>query len=308
MSAVLVVGLPRSGTSWTGRVVGKADGAEFVHEPDGDHEPFAIRAKRGYGRHIALANDVDLPDYERLWAGAFSGGDRFPSFRSRVAERLFETATLANRSAARRLEPIPLRLRAGLMLSEPFGPIPNADHVVVKSVHASLCIEWITTRFQPRVLIVERDPRNVLASWMELGMGGDKRENQQLAHYAKATWDIASPPPDAPKIVTRAFVFGVLASALRAAAQRNSDWVVASHESLCVDSYARFDALLQQLGLTFGARAQEYLAASDQQGTGFRTQRVTQDQPEKWRERLSSDDVELLTQELARFPFAFIGA
>ncbi len=306
MSRVLVVGLPRSGTSWTGRVVGKADGAAFVHEPDGDHVPYAIRAKRGYGRHIDLDADTELPEYERLWAGAFEGGDRFPSLRSRIAERLFETATLAQRSAARRNESIPVRLRAALVLSEPSGAVAGAQHVVVKTVHSALSVEWITRRFNPRVLIVERDPRNVLASWMELGMGGDKRENVQLAHYAMRTWGLAAPAGDAPKIVVRAFVFGVLASALRAAAQRHPDWVVASHEDLCIEPRARFAALLGEFGLTFGEEAERYLETSDRAGEGFRTQRVARDQPEKWRERLSTEDVKMLCGELERFPFPLV--
>ena len=302
MTRVLVVGLPRSGTSWTGRVVGKADGAVFVHEPDGEHEAFAIRAKRGFMRHLDVSPDVDLPDYERLWEGAFAGGHRIPNTRARVAERLFETATLAQRSAARRGEGAPLRLRVALSLAVPLGPVAGAEHVVVKSVHSSLSLEWVTRRFQPRVLVIERDARNVMASWMDLGMGGDKRENPMLAAYAKRVWNIAPPPDDAPKIVARTFVFAVLASALRDAAQRNPDWIVARHEDLCIDSAQRFGSLLPQLGLTLGDRALDYLAESDQAGAGFRTRRVTRDEPEKWKQRLSADDVARMTDELARFP------
>ena len=51
----------------------------------------------------------------------------------------------------------------------------------------------------------------VIALQFELGMGGDKRENVQLADFALRTWGIASPPADAPRIVQRTFVFGVLA-------------------------------------------------------------------------------------------------
>ena len=307
MTRVLLAGLPRSGTSWTGRVVGRADGATFVHEPDGEHEPFAIRAKRGYGRHIVLDPDTAAPEYERLWSGAFAGGDRTPNLRARVAERLFETASLQERSAARRGESVSMRMRAALALAVPPGPVPEARHVVVKSVHCALSIEWIVQRFSPTVLVVERDPRNVMASWMDLGMGGDRRENEVLARVASERWGLEAPPSDAPKLVQRTFVFGVLATALREAAQRNPTWIVASHDDLCRDPEPKFAALLERLGLEYGEAAHEYVVGSDRAGEGFRTQRRTRDQPEKWRERLTPEDAAAIEQELDRFPVRLIG-
>lgn len=288
-------------------MVGRADGAVFVHEPDGEHEPFAIRAKRGYGRHIVLDPATELPDYERLWAGAFAGGDRTPSLRARVAERLFETASLQERSAARRGEPVSARMRAALALAVAPGPVEGARHVVVKSVHTALSIEWVVQRFSPAVLVVERDPRNVMTSWMQLGMGGDKRENAVLAEVARTRWGIEPPGDDASKLVQRTFVFGVLATALREAAARNPGWVVASHDDLCRDPEANFRSLLTRLGLEYGDAAHEYVVGSDRAGAGFRTQRVTRDQPDKWRELLTPDDAAAIETELARFPVRLIG-
>lgn len=306
VTRVLVAGLPRSGTSWVCRAIGRARGAVFVHEPDGDHEAFAVRAKRGYGRHIALEPGDAAPDYERLWAGAFAGGDRLPNLRARVAERLFETAPLRDRSAARRGEPTSWRLRTALALSVPPGPVA-AEHVVAKSVHAALAIEWIDAHFAPAIVVVERDPRNVIASWLEHGIGGDRAENAQLAQTAQRRWGIGAPPADAPKIVQRTFVFGVLATSLREAAHRHPEWLVVSHDELCIDPRRSFRAVVARLGIEWDAAIDDYLDASNVDGAGFRTKRATAEQPDNWRTRLAADDVARLTDELARFPHELSG-
>src|SRR5205823_1469687 len=74
---ILVAGLPRSGTTWVGEVLGHTAGARYLHEPD-NHllRPEAWWAKRGLGPYPELAPEQDAPGYEQLWALAFSGGVR----------------------------------------------------------------------------------------------------------------------------------------------------------------------------------------------------------------------------------------
>ena len=302
MARVLIAGLPRSGTSWVGRVIGAAEGARFVHEPDGDYEPFAIRAKRGHARHIALDAHADLPAYNQLWSSAFAGGVRPTTIRARLAKRLVDSASLNERWDARRGAPTSVRMRAVLALAEPLEPDPGATHIVVKSVHCALAIEWIAAQFDPLVVVVERDPRNVLASWMKLGMGGDRHENVLLAKVARDRWGLEPPSENAPKIVQRTFVFGVLACGLREAASRHPQWIIVSHDDVCVDPMSKFRVVFDRLGLGFGDRAGGYISESNRPGEGFRTARLTSEQPTKWRDQLTENDVALVAQELRRFP------
>ena len=74
---VLVAGLPRSGTTWVGEVLGRTAGARYLHEPD-NHllRPEAWWAKRRLGPYPELDPGDDAADYERLWALAFAGGPR----------------------------------------------------------------------------------------------------------------------------------------------------------------------------------------------------------------------------------------
>ena len=74
-SRVLVAGLPRSGTTWVGEVLGRTAGARYLHEPD-NHlvRPDAWWAKRRFGPYPELSPGAAGGDYERLWALAFAGG------------------------------------------------------------------------------------------------------------------------------------------------------------------------------------------------------------------------------------------
>jgi len=174
--------------------------------------------------------------------------------------------------------------------------------VVVKSVMSALCLEWITDRFQPRVLVVERNPLNVLASWSELGYVRNRRETAALIVHARHRWGVEPPAADAPHLALQAFVFAVLTSALREAADRHPEWVRATHEDLCVDTQVRFAALASELDLVWGDRATRFVTESDADGTPYRTQRRTEEQPDRWRERLDADQVATIRAVLGRFP------
>lgn len=302
MSRLLIVGVPRSGTTWIGQTLGHTEGAVYVNEPDGDHDPFAFRARRGHLIAPALAPGDAAPDYARLWAGAFAGGRPPRALRARVARRLYASTPLADRWEAWLGGPVSVRLRLAAALALPREAIPEAEHVVVKSVRSELSVEWIAARFSPTVLVVERNPLNVLSSWVELGYVRDPREAAAVGAHARTRWGIDPPGAGEPALVHQAFTYATLTAALRDAALHHADWITAYHEDLCTDSVARFRELAARLGLGWGDTAEEFLADSNREGSGYRTQRRTEDQPDRWRERLAPEQVETIRATLARFP------
>ena len=89
MGRVLLAGVPRSGTSWTGEALGHAANVAYVDEPDGFRDAFAFRVMMRYGENPALAPGEDAPEYERLWAGAFAGGRAPSGLKARLAQRAY---------------------------------------------------------------------------------------------------------------------------------------------------------------------------------------------------------------------------
>jgi hypothetical protein len=99
----------------------------------------------------------------------------------------------------------------------------------------------------------------------------------------------------------------VLASALREASRRHPEWTVVTHEHLCVETERRFADVAAALGLAWGDAARAFLVASDVPGSGYRTERPTASQPERWRERLDADQVATIRATLQPFPHDLLG-
>lgn len=75
MTRVLVVGMPRSGSTWTAEILGLAEGTRALQEPDNpDNNPAAVAVRSVRGWHPTLEVGQAAPDYQRLWDLAFAGG------------------------------------------------------------------------------------------------------------------------------------------------------------------------------------------------------------------------------------------
>ena len=305
MSALLIAGVPRSGTTWIGRALGHTDGTAYVNEPDGFRDPLAFRVMVDRGENPVLVPGEDAPDIERLWAGALAGGREAGTVRDRAARLLYDRSPLEARRSARAAGRATGTLGVAARLAVP-RVADAASRVVVKTVQSALSLEWVSDRFSPRVLLIERNPFNVLSSWHELGYVRNPRETAAITAYARRQWDIDAPPDGAPHIATQAFVFGVLTAALRDAASRHPDWSRARHEDLCIDTVPRFRALAAEVGLVWGEDAERFLTDSDRDGTPYRTQRRTEEQPDRWRDRLDPNQVATIRDVLARFPHALV--
>src|SRR5437868_6400530 len=115
---VLVVGVPRSGTSWIGYVLSRAPGAIYVNEPDSPEvNPSAAGIRSGVWEHGSLGRDDEAPpEYEALWTTAFHPprGGRFRRHaRTVVVKSVKSHPTLE--WVAERFEPKILIVRANLL-------------------------------------------------------------------------------------------------------------------------------------------------------------------------------------------------
>lgn len=79
MSTVLVVGVPRSGTTWVATILSKCRDTAFVNEPDDERRSnFARDAKKGLGRYPIIApydrgrvGESSIVKYQNLWMRSF---------------------------------------------------------------------------------------------------------------------------------------------------------------------------------------------------------------------------------------------
>ncbi len=282
---VLVAGLPRSGTTWVGEVLGHTAGARYLHEPD-NHlvRPDAWWAKRRLGPFPELVPGDDAGDYERLWARAFAGGPRQSGLYAGARLLHHAGATVVSGRLASRRRP----RRAA-------GPL------VVKSVHCARALEWTVDRFHPAVVVVERHPFGVISSWRKLGWDDFLDTDRAALRYSAAVLGVEPPPPGAPWLERAAWHYGLLSSYLERARRRHPDWLVVRHESLCAGPEPAFRRLAARLNLSFTDETARFLAASNRPGDGYSTHRLWHEQIDGGRRRLIPAERALVLTTLDAF-------
>jgi hypothetical protein len=280
-----------------------------VHEPDGTHDPSAFRAKLTQFAQPMLddaAPRTAAPELAALFDGALAGGALAGTWRDQLARRAWSGVTDDERAVARRTGKLSPRLRVALRAAQPRVAVEDAEHVIVKTVTSAFCVEWIVRHCAPsNVGIITRHPLNVIASWRDFEwtppFGPQYRAMRVRAHDR---WGVELPPPDAPPFVRAAAVAGALGYALYEARSRHPDWIDISHDDLCVDAAARFPDVAHRLGLVWTDDAAEHLEHTNRRGEGYATERVTAEQPDRWRTRLDAEEIAAATEMLSRFPGA----
>jgi len=300
---LVVVGLPRSGTTWTTRVLGAGPDFHNLGEPDNeDFYPSAIHAKRRLGRYPVLDPGDSAPPYRALWDWILHGA---PESARTTRARLILGPGSRDRIFDGRLDAVG-RL-AGLLARNPdphSSDILFGRRVIAKSIHAQLALDWLASEFDIDVLVLVRHPASVLASWLEVNLKDARNETLETRADVRARfltpWGVPDPGPD--PIERMSWKIGLLSSALEDSIARHPDWVVRSHEAMCADPDVEFRRLFAELRIDWNPHAEEYLRDHDTPGVGFDVRRVAAEMPDSWQRRLDDDQLATLRKVFQWFP------
>jgi len=301
---LVLVGMPRSGTSWTMAAIATDSSLYRVQEPDNEtRTPSAIWAKHRTGRFPVLAPGEEDQEYRSLWLWIMAGA--YQTRRLRVAKELLRRVRAGGRRRFHQGRFSPLMQAAGTLAARPNArPAPAlASHrLFVKTVMAPLSIEWLASEFPVEVLVLLRHPGNVLASWtsMDLSLEFARLDDRPAIRRRIDSGEL--PRPGSGDFERLAWQVGLLSLGLEEAAARNPGWVVRTHEDLCIEPSRKFRDLFEDLGLNWNPQVEEFLEVNDRPGEGFRTQRTASDQPGAWKVRLNSEQIATMQRVLAEFP------
>jgi hypothetical protein len=303
--AVLLVGTARSGTTWTARTLARAAGTVLINEPDNvDANPASKQSatQRGFGPYRVLEPGADEGPYETLWRLALAG--RLPR---RTGARL---------GAARMVLRLPQAVRRPVMAAAARGIESTTPPrlAIVKSVLCHFSLEWIAQRFEPRVVVMQRNPLNVVSSWHELDVHAyDLHLRADIRERFAEPMGVPPPPAaDGSRLATIAWWVGFLNAVLASSLERHPEWMLLTHERLIQDSVAEFHALYRDLGLAWTSETQSFLTESGYNRPTFRRsdwvddgragREVSQAQGGRWRDRLSAEQVDEVRAVLEAFP------
>ena len=303
---LVLAGIPRSGTTWTMRALAADPVLLPIMEPDNEARSApAIWAKRTSGRYPVLGPGDRDDRLRALWTWVLDGAptDR----RIHATELLLRAVRPAEHRRYYQGQRAPLMQIAGLVGAPPThrrSAVPTGRRTFVKTVYMPLAMEWLTSQFEVDVLVLFRHPGNVLASWLSLDLH-DRYVRLDRDPVIRGMVDRGELPLPGPDPFERlVWQVGVLDLALERSLARQPTWVSRTHEELCVDPIARFTQLYAELGLTWNEQAEEYLVSNDRPGEGFPTQRVSADQAEVWKQRLTPEQIATMQRVLAQFPLS----
>ena len=293
---IVLLGVARSGTTWLASAMGHARSTRVVREPDNvDADPQGRAVGRmGFGPYPIIDRGTDSPQFRALWDVSFSG--RVPNRRG------------ARRAAGMVMRRLPRALREPLFrrTARTLAALPGrAPHVVVKSTYGIFAIDWLLDNYGPRVVVLQRHPLNVIASWVDVGIHGfDLLDRPLIRERFLDPLVIAPLPRDASQLEIVAEWVGLLAFVLSQQVARHPEWLVVTHEDLCVDPPVRIRSVCEQLGLEWTEAADGFVRDSNRPGEGFSQFRRFSDLPERWRQRFSDDEIVRIEAVLRRFPSA----
>lgn len=295
---VLVVGAARSGTSWLIRALAAAPNTKYYYEPDNiDADPTNTRpvGRSGFGPYPILKPGDDGGGYRAIWDAAFAG--RLPDFGQDTGLKL---------TVARTALKVPNSVRDPLtrLAAKGLTMLPaTVDRVAIKTIYALFSLDWLIENYHPSVLVIQRNPLNVISSWRELKIPGfDLTTRPQILSEYRDRFKGDPPGQDASELTKIAWQVGLLTTAIGDALDRYPDWLLADHEDLCIEPERKMKALAERMNIPWTEQSEAFLNESNRPGEGLKPVRVTAEQPFRWKKRLSDDEVTEITEVLERFP------
>jgi len=282
---LLLLGVPRSGSTWLAEVLACATDRTLVMEPDDAYRwPEAFEAKRGLGDYPTTPMARSSSPFRDLWQLSLTEPRRFSiDRRDARTEALAQQPPSLTRGAVG-----DGRTRNGL--SPEGGPEQQlakpAGEILVKTVNACLCAAVISEWLGAEVIALTRDLRKVISSWTL--MAGFEPEDLHLDSWVS---EYVLKGVQIPFLRTRlekiAWTVATLDLSLKATCRRNS-WLVISHEELVEDPHERIIDVLASCGLKCNGGVHEFIDSRRAPGSGFETQRSSE-QLGQWEARLTKD-------------------
>jgi hypothetical protein len=247
---VVVTGMPRSGTSWVGKILQASRQLVYVNEPMNPqhppgHSPGVLNAR------IAHRYQYICADNESPW---------IPAFADTVALRYQFLAELA---ANRRPYDLGRMVKYGTTFT--LGRL-TSKRALIDDPFALLSVPWLVDRFESDAIILVRDPVAIAGSWHALGYVADMHD---LLNQPTLLRDYLTPyEADLRRMHNSDDTIGRLCTLWRAlhgavAAMQKRDGVfIYRYEDIVRAPQLEFRRMYSDCNLSWNERTKQWIAAS----------------------------------------------
>jgi hypothetical protein len=295
--AILVTGMPRTATSWVGKMLEASGALVYVNEPLNPQRPPG-RSPGVLRAEVEHAFQYISEENERVW---------LPAFRDTVRLRYHPLAELRRNHRPYDLLRA-LKYTAGFALGRLRG-----RRALLDDPYAVFAAPWLARRVGCRVVVTVRDPVATVSSWRRLGWTPRLAEllaqpalvRDRLERFAP---ELEAALADGTDGVERAgLLWRVIYGTVAGYRAEIPGLEVVRHEDLSADPVPAFATLYRRLGLPFGPVAERAIVAATSAGSGGGAMRwsvsaggVSKTAARRldsranlqvWRERLTDDEV-----------------
>ncbi|GGS90547.1 sulfotransferase family protein [Planobispora rosea] len=247
MTPVLVTGLPRSGTSWTGRMLAAGGELVYVNEPL-NPLPRPGRSPGVLNADVTHRFQYISADDDEVWLRAFT-----------------DTVTLRYRFLAelrRNRAPYDLArmLRYGTAFT--FGRL-TGRRALLDDPFALLSAGWFAERLGCRVIVLIRDPVAFTGSWQRLGWTvyfHELLEQPSLVRDHPRVEELRPLVGSQDRLAKAAALWRVSTAVVTDLAARHSEILLVSYEELAADPLRGFRRLYEWADLAWSPRAESRIS------------------------------------------------
>lgn len=272
---ILVSGSHRSGSTWTGKVIAKAKGVRYVHEP------FNIRIYRPYSPLKYT--------FEYL-----NGSPK--SHQEEVRNYINSFSTLYSPYNLKKLVNFnPLRDRKHAF--DDFNAV-FADRAIIKDPIALMSAEWIDENFDWDIVILIRHPAAFVASLKVKNWQFNFRQyrdqnllmkdfmmdySAMIDEYIEHKKDIAD---------QGILLWNIIHDIISYYREKHNNWYFVKHEDLSMNPIAEFEKMFSFLNLEFDNEVKKYIEESTSSEARTELTRNSIRNIKAWKRRLSTKEIE----------------
>jgi hypothetical protein len=317
MQRILLAGLPRSGSTWVGKILSKAEKAYYYHEPDNEKRyALTYHYKRKLHRFPYLNKDDSSKELFALWNMVFEGrmpmgpinylfkrcltpfgleieqeiAGKSKSNFSQVIGREKNYAAFKF-SIAKKIADKRYGLnRFSVHFTSQLDPLPKT--LIIKSVHCLLSLPWIDNNFSPTTIVLLRHPYNIISSYLNMKLPDAYRnifsQNRFVTEYiGELDPKLIYINRNGTYLQKVAIEIGATYYFIQKEAKKNKNWIISFHEDFCSNSTQKFNELFNKSGLKWNSEVEKLIDKSNKYGNGYSINRVSYKEIEKWKKCLT---------------------
>lgn len=320
LNNIILIGPPRSGSSWISNVLGQSPNLKLIHEPDNErHNILAWLLKKNNPRFPSSASINSSVQLKKLYDLSYTG---YPLNQKNLFDRIIKQAigfkisdvenTLKkyqltdsqNNYSLNRKEKNILKISLAIQRIHAF--IHRDKRLLIKSVHAIHGFDYFMERDDLQPLILLRHPAALINSYLRMNLCDANRvlfsisdmNNQESQKINKKLDEIYDPIVRASAQVS--YFYHKISIHKNSKINR-----ILFFEDFSRNPIVEFEKLFKKLNIHWSDNIEKFIKKTNTEGYGFSINRKTEYQANKWKSELSNEKIDKIRRGYSLFQSQF---